>query len=135
MTAADRKRQRDVLTFWRESAHQDLKIAEDNFELGHYHWALFLCHLAIEKLLKAHIVRAEQTPPFIHELDELARRASLVLPARFTPWLEEISEFHIAGRYDNDKRTFYRKATKAYATTWFAHCREIFVWLDDQLTS
>ena len=134
MTAADRKRQGEIVAHWRESAQSDWVIAEDNLKLGHYHWALFLCHLAIEKQLKALVVRAELTPPLTHDLAQLWKLANLDLSVPFAAWLEEIAQYNIAGRYDDEKRAFYHKATKAYTETWFSRCREVFTWLDQQLT-
>jgi len=42
---------------WLESAGRNVVVAEDNFKMGHYDWCLFMWHLALEKLLKARLLR------------------------------------------------------------------------------
>ncbi len=132
MTAADRKQQQAVIAHWREGAERDWVVAQDNFQSGHYNWTLFLCHISIEKLLKALVVRAEQTPPFTHDLAKLWKLTSLPLSAEYWRWLTEIERFNIEGRYDDEKQSFYLKATKAYTELWLARCTEVFQWLEKQ---
>lgn len=33
--------QEDLVKYWGKTAEQDVKVAEDNFRLGHYNYALF----------------------------------------------------------------------------------------------
>ena len=40
---------------WIDSAIYDLETAEHMFNAGRYIYTIFMCHLAIEKLLKAKI--------------------------------------------------------------------------------
>lgn len=95
-----------------------------------YHHALFFSHLAIEKMLKARIVLAtNEPPPPIHELRKLAKYARITLTVQQEEKLKEIETFNITARYDDYKRSFYKKATKKYATIWMNNCTDIYVWL------
>ena len=53
---------------------------ESLYDEGHHVWALFVAHLVIEKLLKAHYVwNVDNNPPLIHHLLRLAEQAHIDL--------------------------------------------------------
>lgn len=121
---------RDVIKYWQEGADDALATARSLMDAKRYHHALFFCHLAIEKLLKAKIVlNTDQPPPPSHELRKLAKLAHLTLTMQHEEQLKEIESFNTAARYDDYKQSFYKKATREYAKTWFKHAESICVWL------
>lgn len=125
--------QQKVIQYWRDSAERDLLTARDLLKLKHRGWALFIYHLAIEKLLKALVVKAGITPPYTHDLEKLALRANLRLAKTYKKWLEEITDFNLEARYPSDKRLFYQKATESFTKIWSKHCEEIYQWLTKRL--
>lgn len=65
-----------------------------------YSQALFFVHLAIEKKLKALVIKVSKNhAPFSHNLVYLAGAARFSLDSQETEWLTEISAFNISGRY------------------------------------
>jgi hypothetical protein len=57
-----------------------------------YVYGIFMCHLTIEKLLKACVTEfTEKFPPKIHELDKLARLAGIEFPPELAPFVLELS--------------------------------------------
>lgn len=118
--------QQKVIQFWRDSAKHDLETARDLIKLKHYDWALFIYHLAIEKLLKALVVKASITPPYTHKLAHLADVAELKLPDDYREWLKEITTFNVEARYNSVKLEFYRKANQNYTQLWSKQCEEIY---------
>jgi len=57
----------DTIQHWINIAEYDLQVAESMLEKKHYLYVGFMCHQAIEKLLKAYYVRnKKETPPYIH---------------------------------------------------------------------
>lgn len=61
-----------------------------------YNWALFIGHLMIEKLLKAHYVKvASDYPPFIHNLLRLAQKSNIELNNERKEQLITITAFNI----------------------------------------
>lgn len=129
----DERRQRDLVRFWRAGAREDGETAEQLIRLRRRTWGLFLYHLAIEKLLKAHVVRHGEMPPPTHDLERLMVLAELDLLEEYRAWLREITTYNIRARYDTAKRSFARKATTTYTRVWLHRCHQIFQWLDDQL--
>lgn len=64
---------------------------------------LFSLHLAIEKTLKAHVIReTKDLPPFIHNLPKLAEVAKLDLSERQKNLLADLNPYNIRGRYQED---------------------------------
>lgn len=120
----------DASKFWREGADDAIETAQSLMDAKRYQHALFFCHLAIEKMLKAKIVVATHEPPLpIHELRKLAKYAQLTLTTQQEEQLKEIERFNIAARYDDYKHSFYKKATKNYAETWMKNSKDIYIWL------
>lgn len=121
----------DAAKFWHEGADDAMATAQSLMDAKRYHHALFFCHLAIEKMLKARIVVATNEPPIpIHDLLRLAEISGIVFTEMHTAWLREIDKFNIAARYDDYKRKFYKKATAMFATLWFGRVKELFIWLN-----
>ena len=84
-----------------------------------YSYSLFFGQLALEKLLKAiYIKKIDSSPPYIHNLNSLAKKSKIKIHETYNKELEEITQFNINARYDDYKDAFYKKATKEYATKW-----------------
>ncbi len=122
----------DAAKFWIEGADDAMATAQALMDAKRYHHALFFCHLAIEKALKAKIVVATNEPPLpIHDLLRLAEISKLVTTTgEQLVWLREIDKFNIAARYDDYKRRFYKQATVTFATLWFGRVKELLIWLN-----
>lgn len=121
--------QDEAYKFWLESAQRSLEISKGNFRLGHFDWALFFCHLMVEKALKAVIIKKGIVPPPIHDLFRLTKNAGISRDAEYEKSLKEITTFNIEARYDDYKRSFYKKATEKYAKIWMDKSEEIYKWL------
>lgn len=126
--------EREIIKYWSTSSKQDFETAEILFENQKYGHALFFCHLSIEKILKALIVRkTHAAPPLVHDLVRLAEKTGICLSDKFKGELAEISSFNIQARYDDYKLSFYKKAKKRFAAKYIAATREILIWLRAQL--
>lgn len=88
------------VTFWRDGAQEDLTVAQELLERGRSRHGLFFLHLALEKLLKAHVCRqTRDLAPRLHNLVRLAELAELPLSESQKDTLAEMNPFAIAGRY------------------------------------
>jgi hypothetical protein len=57
------------VAYWREGAAEDWLVAVELVDLGRTRHGLFFAHLALEKMLKAHVCRVTQDlAPRIHPL-------------------------------------------------------------------
>lgn len=88
------------IAHWQKGALEDWGVAQELVKNNRIRHGLFFAHLALEKMLKAHICRAtgELAPP-IHNLVRLSAKASLDLSAGQIDLLAEVNEFNIQGRY------------------------------------
>ncbi|MFQ5824769.1 MAG: HEPN domain-containing protein [bacterium] len=106
------------------------------FEKGDYHYALFIGHLVLEKVLKALFVkRVNKIPPFSHSLVLLANKADLILDDEQKEFLEIVTDFNIAARYPDQKFKFYKKCTKEFTEPQIRKIKEYYEWLKSLVTS
>ena len=86
--------------YWRSGSKEDVAAAEALMERGYLRHALFFAHLAIEKVLKAHVTRKTgDVPPRIHNLVRLAEMAGLALDSERVTILRDFAGYQLAGRY------------------------------------
>ncbi len=63
-TEMDRK---DLVQAWLDQVHEDISAAECLLQGGHGLYVAFLCHQALEKVLKAYYLAThDDDPPYIH---------------------------------------------------------------------
>ena len=104
------------------------------FNSGIYHWALFLGHISIEKLLKAYFVKEKgKHAPAIHNLYCIAELSDIELTDEFADWLDAITLFNINARYEDYKREFYKQCSKEYAILWIERINDIRIWIKKKL--
>ena len=66
---------------WLKQADYDMKTAEVMFDNKRYFYAVFMCHLSIEKALKGlYLERLKEIPPKTHNLVYLVEKIKLLLP-------------------------------------------------------
>lgn len=116
----------EALIYWVNQSERDIQTATDLYATKHYDWCLFIWHLAIEKILKALIIKKDKPLLYIHDLGRLAQTAGLTLTSDFKKQLNEITNYNMEARYDSIKSAFYKKATKQYATEWVKICQTIY---------
>jgi HEPN domain-containing protein len=63
---------------WIALAEYDIESASHMLNTGRYLYVVFLCHLALEKMLKAHVVEStHEFPPKTHDLIYLVKKSRL----------------------------------------------------------
>jgi HEPN domain-containing protein len=123
-----------IASQWISRSDSDFETMNNLIKSKDYHWALFLGHIVIERLLKAIIVKKAGThAPLTHDLRRLAKLSELTLDDEQKMWLDTISTFNISARYDDYKQDFYKKCTPEYAITWFTNIKTIREWIKTKL--
>lgn len=108
-------------------AEEDLAAARSLLEKKHFRHALFFAHLAIEKMLKAHVTRETKTiPPRTHNLLRLAEVARLPLSPEQRGFLGQFGVYQSQARYP-DSATFPLKFQTARQRLLSAE--EMVTWL------
>lgn len=125
--------QQEAINLWVESAEEDWKTAKILFDNKRYSYCLFFCHLTVEKLLKAIIIKVtDEAAMPSHDLIKLAATGKIELSSKMTTDFKEMNSFNIEARYDVYKQLLYQKATPAYTKEYLAKTERIRLWLIKQ---
>ncbi|MDY6822890.1 MAG: HEPN domain-containing protein [Thermodesulfobacteriota bacterium] len=123
------------IAFWLDSSEKDFKAMQDLYVSGNNHWALFMGHLVLEKLLKALFVfNTGNYPPLIHDLRGIMEKAGeCELDDEKIELLDSITRFNISARYDDYKQSFYHLCTDEFTETWINHIKALRLWIKSML--
>jgi len=123
-----------TINYWFESAKYDLSVAEGIFKVKKYPYALFFGHLAVEKLLKALVVKeTKEHSPYTHSLPLLASKLKTDIPDDIKDRLAGFMEFYLESRYPEEQKKFYKKCTKDFTRKNLEEIKEVFEWLKKKL--
>jgi len=93
----------DLSLQWAERAQYDLDTADAMFKAERYLYVLFCCQQAVEKALKAVIVKkTAELPPRIHNLLRLAETAGVESDQEQIHLLTRLSGYYIQSRYPEE---------------------------------
>jgi HEPN domain-containing protein len=127
--------QREVKN-WLDSAQYDLETAQQMLNTGRYIYTIFMCHLAIEKILKAKVGEiSNKTPPKTHNLRYLVKLSGLEPPEEIFIFLSELSDVSIPTRYPEDFSNLRNSYDKEAAKTYLHKTKEAFEWIKKLLKS
>jgi len=119
-----------TVNYWLEGADYDIGVAEAMYKKKKYPYALFMGHLALEKVLKAVVVKTTRKhAPYTHSLEKLARKSKIDTPKQTQIKLREFMEFHFEARYPDEQKVFYKKCSRSYTKEKLQEIKEIFEWL------
>lgn len=108
------------------SAVYDLQTAESLFKPGRYIYVVFMCHLAIEKMLKAIVAEtANEIPPKTHSLIFLIKLAETRLPQVLFDFVTKINNASIVTRYPEDFPTLLKVYPKNATMEYLKTTREV----------
>jgi HEPN domain-containing protein len=123
-----------TLKYWLEGAAYDLETAKSLLESKRFPHALFFAHLALEKVLKALVVKStEEHAPYTHSLTLLANKTKIEFPDSVLDQLAEYIEFHLESRYPDEKKDFYQRCTQEFAHKKFNEMEGLYQWLIGKL--
>ncbi len=124
----------EEIKYWINIAEQDLPVAQSLFDNGHYMYCLFIGHLILEKILKAHYVKDnKKTPPKTHNLVYLAKNIKLEISDEQFEYFDTVNDFNIEARYIDYKNSFYKKCTQTYAKENLNHIIELYKWIEEKI--
>ena len=115
----------------------DLETAKAMLRTGRYLYVGFMCHQAVEKMLKAawQAAHADRFPPRIHNLERLASEAGLLghLPERHQRVLTELEPLNVEARYPSHRDALLKKLTKRYCTGLLGRATRLTAWIAKRL--
>lgn len=115
---------------WIASAEYDLETVIHMMDSGRYLYVVFLCHLDLEKMLKAHVTEVTQSVPAkSHDLVYLLKKSDLEVSESFLDFIGKINTASIPTRYPEDLQSAIRDYPQEVAEDYFRQTEEIVQWL------
>ena len=119
------------MVYWLESGRENLEVAALLLKKGKVLEGLFFAHLALEKTLKAHVVKnTKGIPPRTHNLIRLAELGNITMDDKLAGFLGELTDFQLECRYPSN---WPEKPSIQYAEETVGKVKEIDKWLRERL--
>lgn len=97
---------------WLQSSEYDLSTAATLLKNRRYIYVAFMCHLALEKTLKAVLSEMyKELPPYTHNLNRLIELANISLPEGHQVFVNKINLQSVPTRYPEDFKSFQKSST------------------------
>ena len=118
--------------YWRDGSVEDWDVGIWLVTEGKTRHGLFFVHLALEKLLKAHVCKATgDFAPRVHALLRLAELSGLdEMDSDQLDFLSRFDQYNIAGRYPGTLQPLPSRDETERDTRM---AREVFAWLMERL--
>jgi HEPN domain-containing protein len=120
---------------WVSTSNYDLQTADAMYKAGRYLYVVFMCHLAVEKMLKAILTykHPEDIPPKIHNLINLMQKAEITFPEDLKDFLQRIDNVSVVTRYPEDLRMLSREFNQETSKRILTDTKKVIKWLKKQL--
>jgi len=126
----------EKVQYWLELANTDLGAAKAMLESKYFLHVGFMCHLTIEKALKAAITHfTNEIPPKIHQLVKLATKAGIhdKMTEEQRELLRELNPLNIEGRYPEYKQGIAQTLNNDKCVQLIAKTEDLLCWIKKQL--
>jgi len=127
----------DKVKYWLDLAKEDLDVAQVLLKNGKLLHFGFMCHIVIEKALKAIIAgeSANAVVPKIHDLVKLAKRGNVYekMSDAQKDFLEVLLPLNIEARYPSLKASIHSSLTQATCKETLKETKELLAWIETQL--
>lgn len=119
------------IEYWIEGAKNDLEAAELLIKNGKFLHGLFFCHLAIEKAIKAFVVKeTREVPPRSHNLIYLSEKANLLLVEENSVFIGVLMKYQLEGRYPDYQPEL---PSNEITNDYLLKTQKLLLWLENQL--
>jgi len=119
---------------WIKQSEYDFKTAAAMYNSGRYIYCIFMCHLSIEKALKAHYTATNKSnPPKTHNLNYLLSNTNLEFKNEFRDFIEELNDKSVPTRYPDDLNRILKNFKKKDSGILLNKTKQLLKWLKTQL--
>jgi len=118
---------------WLKQADYDMDTAEFMLNGGKRFYAVFMCHLSIEKALKGlYSHRLKRSPPRVHNLVFLLNEAGLKPPQTVGRFLVKLNQVSVATRYPENLDDLEKDFTPSVVQRMLSQGKEALEWIKAQ---
>jgi HEPN domain-containing protein len=119
---------------WLKQSDYDLDTAEYMHQGGRHMYAVFMCHLAIEKALKGlYYERRREFPPKSHSLVYLLNEIGITPVEEIGRFVVKLSEASVPTRYPEDLARLQQSYTEKVVKDILTNTRRTSEWIKAQL--
>ena len=118
---------------WLKQAEYDFSTAEFMYSGGRFFYAVFMCHLTIEKALKGLFQqKTQEMPPKTHNLVHLLSKIGIRPDENVGKIITRLNQASIATRYPEDIDVLQKDYTQEAAKQILSQTKEALVWIKKQ---
>ena len=113
-----------------------METAEAMLETKRLLYVGFMCHQAIEKILKGYYFRVNQkTPPYTHNLSILSKEAGIYaeFSEEYKDFIDSLSPLNVKARYPAYKKKIINMLDKKKCKEILIRTREFHLWIKKRL--
>ena len=123
------------IEYWIQTAEKDWGVVKNLFDKANYPYSLFFAHLVLEKLLKAHFVKDNESdhPPRTHNLVRLASLTHLNITPEHLLLLDKMNDYQMEGRYPDYQFMIFKICDQPLTEALLDEVETIRLWLLNQL--
>ena len=122
--------------YWLDLADYDLETAKALLQSKRFLYVGFMCHQAIEKVLKAYYVqKIGAFAPKTHNLRALAQKSGILqlIDNYYMQIIISLEPLNIEARYPTDKEKLFRSLTQERCEDILNSTSEIYSWIKKKL--
>lgn len=124
------------IEYWVEGSEYDINTAEVMLSGKRYLYVGFMCHLSVEKMLKAVFVsKTGETPPYTHNLADLSSRCKLYddFSEQQKDFIDFLQPLNIEARYPVVKEKTYKLLTEERCNYLMKETKDLLEWIKTKL--
>lgn len=115
---------------WLKQADYDMDTADYMFRGGRYMYAVFMCHLSLEKALKGlYAEKLGKEPPKTHNLLYLLEKMKLRLPEDLFDFISTLNRVSVPTRYPDDLQRILKDYDKKKTKEVLDQSKQVLQWL------
>ncbi|MEK7400488.1 MAG: HEPN domain-containing protein [Candidatus Poribacteria bacterium] len=115
---------------WILQAEYDMETADIMFDAGRYFYAVFMCHLAIEKALKGiFLLKLGVIPPKTHNLVYLINKIDVKPDKNIIKIIAKLNEANVVTRYPENIKDLQKDYTKEIVENIIKRSKEVLEWI------
>jgi HEPN domain-containing protein len=118
---------------WLKQAEYDLETAKFMHSGGRFFYAVFMCHLAIEKALKGlYQKKFQKVPEKTHNLIFFLQKLDTAPPEEIGKFIVRLNSASVSTRYPESLAVISSNFTEAIAKSIIDECQEALEWAKRQ---
>ncbi len=118
---------------WLKQADYDMDTADAMFISGRYFYAVFMCHLSIEKALKGLYYKVlDEVPPKTHNLLYLVIKIGKKPEQELEKFITKLNTASVATRYPDDLAKIQAAYTEKVTKDMIIKSKDVLKWIKTQ---